>query len=247
MTTEPARVDGQESFQLALPFFTGEVSDLARLVAERKLPTDEVAVSAVTQQFSGYLERRGEIDLEATGEFLVVAARLLLLKSSYLLATPSVDTDAERPERVLPSWLERDALAGLAAELQEAGAGESLPALRSPVEFERRIEPRSARVMARVWEEIARRREREAVPVSVPAFVRLEAAVSGLIRRLSATARISFRGLVQGRSTVDTVIQFVAVLELIRSRQAVARQDTLFGDITIEHAERAREADTRAG
>jgi chromatin segregation and condensation protein Rec8/ScpA/Scc1 (kleisin family) len=90
------------------------------------------------------------------------------------------------------------------------------------------------------WQEPAKR-------VAVHSFVRLEATVSALIRRLHSGAKISLHLLLHGATKEDAVVHFVAVLELVRRRQAEATQTDLFGDITVEFRERAKAASARAG
>jgi segregation and condensation protein A len=237
----------KQPFQLSLPIFEGTVEDLIRLASERRIPTDDIETAAVAAQYARYLESSVDVDLEATGEFLALATRLLLLKSTRVLAIPVEIEEPEFVDQEDRSFADRDRLLGVATGLRAREGLESLAPLVPPVIVERRAEPRSARALLRAWHDMQQRRGVEAAPLAIPAFVRLEAAVSGLIRRLKSSVRLSFSALVHGSSRHDAVVHFIAVLELVRRRQATVEQDELFGDITVEYADRAADSSARAG
>lgn len=234
------------SFQLSLPDFEGNIGELTRLAIEQRVAAEDVSVSVIIAQFTEYLAETDALDLELIGDFLADGARLLLLKSSRLLAQPApVEEDSARPAST--AWIERDVLRALSLELRVLEGQESIAPLRSPVNVERQIEPRPPEVLRQTWLQLHARGNRIQAAVHVPAFVRLEAAMSRLIRGLKASRHVSFRRVVRDAGRNDVVIHFLAVLELVRRHEAAAVQQTLFGDIVVEHGERAREADSRAG
>jgi chromatin segregation and condensation protein Rec8/ScpA/Scc1 (kleisin family) len=84
--------------------------------------------------------------------------------------------------------------------------------------------------------------------VAAPAFVRLEVAVSTIIRHLRSGRPVRLGRLLRGATRQDAVMHFLAVLELVRRRQATAEQPDLFADIMIERSQQAGEdVASRAG
>lgn len=235
-----------EPFQLCLPIFTGDVQSLLTLVSEGKLGADVVPMAQIAEQFACYLQRVDILDLEMAGDFLSVSSRLLLMKSARLLAAPPAE-DADREDRYTLGWVDRPTLTWLAAELRGREGDESMAPLVRPELVERRLQPRPRDILSRSWRDMVGRQGNLTSPVAVPAFVHLEAAVSGLIRKLKATARLSFRRLIRDTDRRVAVMHFLAVLELIRRRQATAIQEGLFEDITIEYGTDAGETVARAG
>lgn len=234
-------------FQIALPLFQGQLDELVRMAVDRKLSTEAIEVAQVTAQFAGYLGTRDAIDLEETGEFLAAATRLLLLKSSRVLAQP-VSLDEERaPQLQQDVWIERPILESLSERLARAEGRESLAPPTTPYHLDRRLEPHSAGSLRRVWNDLQNRRGRDAAPVTVPAFVRLETAVSTLIRRLKASVRVPFKEIVAGATRNDVVIHFLAVLELVRRRQMSVSQSGPFAEMTLDYVEQPTDAASRAG
>lgn len=232
------------SFQLSLPGFEGEIGGLLSAVADGKVALDEVPLASITAQFASFLAAEERIDLVTAGEVLTGAARLLQMKSSRLLAQPAAEEAVEDVETPMATDWPR--LLAAAAKLRVAEGRESLVPLAPPA-IDRRFEPRQPSILLRAWQDAVSRCSSAVAPVAVPGFVRLEVAVSALIRRLKSSSRIPFRSVTEGASRQDVVIHFLAVLELIRRRQAAATQRDLFGDIALEYAEQAETSASRAG
>jgi segregation and condensation protein A len=221
---------------------------LLELVGEHKVAIDELPLAQVTEQFSSYLQSVDEVDLGSAGEFLAGVARLMLLKSEVLLPhTAAADDQAEETIDDSVVQVDDEALRDAAAFLgARQGAESFLPASR-PELAERPLEPRSPSLLRRTWEDMCKRAAAEVIRVSTPAFVRLEAALSRLIRDLKSGATLSFQHMLRGSNRHDVVIHFIAALELVRRRQATAQQHELFGDITLARADTDLGARFRAG
>jgi segregation and condensation protein A len=235
-----------QTIQLSLPGFDGPLDKLLELAIERRLPIEDLAIAQVATQLASHFEGHGPVDLDLAGEAISGGARLLALKSSrVLLHRAPEEEEVSVPVRhglIAPAEL-RDA----AAYLREMEGHESAAPLAPPAIRERRIEPRQPDVLIRAWEWLEQRTAAPSHHMAVPAFVRIEVAVSGLLRRLKTRARLSFRRLVRGSNRNDVVIQFLAVLELLRMRQATVAQDSLFADITVEYIGAEGDAEVRAG
>lgn len=230
-------------FQLSLPGFDGPVGDLPSLVSARQLALDEIALSSIPSQF---LARTvdGDVDLNQAGEVLSATARLMLMKSVYLLAQPGEDEEDDGPEPGRerdPRFFEPSLLL---AQRQgsllypSAGRMESVP---------RKEVPRPVAGLVDAWRGMLARESVERVRAALPSFVRLEVAISRIISRLSTGGPISFRTLIGRSSREDAVMHFLAALELVRRGDAEAEQHELFGDIQVGWTRDGRERSDRAG
>jgi len=228
------------------PPWTGELSDLMEGLGHGHVVAEDVLLGAVLHRYRAHLQELAPIDLDEAGTFAATAARLMLLKSSRILAQPT-DGEAEESGTEEPAWLDHAALARVAAGLRTAEAHESMPPAATAPVIERRAAPRPVALLQRAWRDMGSRQADEAVPVHVPTFVRLESAVSSLIRRLKHSVRLRFRQLIDGGGRTEVVMQFLAVLELVRRRNAQVEQEQLFGDMIIELQEGASERAARAG
>jgi chromatin segregation and condensation protein Rec8/ScpA/Scc1 (kleisin family) len=187
------------------------------------------------------------LDLDEAGYLITSVSRLLALKSAQLIVQPLDDATDELISSRSGRLLERAALGGAVAHLSAREGSECFAPIAAPHLVERQLEPRSPSALARTWTELQHRAARASARVAVPGFVRLETAVSGLIRRLRAQARTSLGKLLCGADRHEAVVHFLAVLELVRRRQAVADQSDIFADIVVEYVERGAEEAFRAG
>ncbi len=234
------------AFQLSLPIFQGELPDLVRLVADHKVSANDVPVAEIAAQFLSQLSEVTEVDLEQAGDFVADAARLLVLKSSRLLALPRIE-DAADDLASIRDVSERERLVRAATSLRIHEGQASITPLAPGSAFEQRVEPRGIAVLSRLWVDMMARKEPQGNVVTVPAFVRLETALSTLLRRLKTSFSLSFRQVVRGISRNDTVIHFLAILELANRRQLSARQDEIFADIMLEYVDKPSDVVIRAG
>ena len=237
--------DGQASVvsmcQLSLPGFEGSADAFLTLVAQHKLSANEVPVADVTRQFLVHMTETQHLNLHLAGELMAASARLMMMKSSQLLIQPDDGEDEEVAGASAFDPSVRRQFVGAIDSLSSSEGQESFLPFAPPVEIERRSEPRSPHLLVRAWSEMAGRATHSERRVHVPSFVRLEAAVSGLIRALRAGTKLLFRHVIRDSNQDDTVVHFMAMLELVRQGRVRVEQDGLFTDITMhwiaEHAE----------
>ena len=75
--------------------FEGPLDLLLQLIEEEKLPINEIAIASVTEQFLEHLKRVETKQPEILADFLVVAAKLLVIKSHALLPTLELPPEEE--------------------------------------------------------------------------------------------------------------------------------------------------------
>ncbi|MEJ3403620.1 ScpA family protein [Rathayibacter sp. YIM 133350] len=237
-------------FRVALSNFEGPFDLLLSLISKHELDITEISLSAVTDEFLGYLRALDSADeLEQASEFLVVAATLLDLKIAGLLPQGEL-VDAEDV-----ALLEaRDLL--FARLLQYRAFKQASAWFAEHLEAEASRHPRSVRL-----EEKFRQRTPELVwtlspadfaalatltltPREIPVVgldhlhaplvsIREQAAVVVAILRRSDT--VSFRELIAGVDAKGVVIaRFLAVLELYRHAALSFEQLEPLGELTVK-------------
>ncbi len=92
-----------ESLRFRLPVYEGPLDLLLHLLKRNELDPHEVAASIVTEQYLDYLELLEALNLDIAGEYLVMAATLLLIKSFSLLPHPERRTPT-RPRNSSATW-----------------------------------------------------------------------------------------------------------------------------------------------
>ncbi|MCY4639289.1 MAG: segregation/condensation protein A [Chloroflexi bacterium] len=237
--------DDAAPFALRLPAFEGPLDLLLQLIERRELDVTAVSLLEVTEQYLAHLRAADRIDVARLAEFIAIGARLLLLKSRALLprAPEEGEESAEEDdaEALVAALREYRRYRDLAGELRARGeAGRSYrreaPAPERPpgsgldgVEMET-----LAAILRGVLERFAAEQDSGVTPVQRER-VRLRDRIEVLVARLEEERRLSFRSLLEGaRSRLQVVVDFLAVLELIKAGFVEATQTTPFGDIELE-------------
>jgi segregation and condensation protein A len=232
--------------ELDLDAFEGPFDLLLTLVLKEELDLAEVDVAGIVVAFVERLAERGELDLEACGEFLVLVAALLELKARGLFPDEEAELADLEPEEAAEELARRlaeyrrakEAAAWLAERLD--GEGDRFfrlgPAPLTP-KVERRLadqEPESLAVALRLL---------AAEPPSV-SLAHLELRfppVSQFLERfralLSRRRVFDLDAEVEGMSRIEQAVAFLALLELRRSGEVALEQAAPFAPIRVSRAE----------
>jgi len=95
MAIEQSQIKEQSILLFKLPVFEGPLDLLLHLIKENKIDIYDIPIVEITKQYIDYLELMKEFNLEIAGEFLVMAATLVYIKSRMLL--PPDETQTETP------------------------------------------------------------------------------------------------------------------------------------------------------
>lgn len=226
---------------LHLGVFDGPLDLLLQLIERRELDITTVSLAHVADVYLSHVRALQSIDPYGLAEFIAVAAKLLLIKSTVLLPRPERGPDAEElddptdlTERLREYQLIRQAASAL-KEREEQGLRSygRLAPLRPPPPQPRREAgaPNDLlRAFQRLAKELARRPREETVE-------REQFSITDRIelfrRRCGAGERISLLELLARAGRAEAVATFLALLELLRLGEVDARQDGLFGDIVV--------------
>lgn len=247
ITPEPGTA--ADGFQVHLDVFSGPFDLLLALISRHKLDITEIALSAVTDEFIGYIRALADgWDLDQASYFLVVAATLLDLKAARLL--PSGEVDDEEDLALLEA---RDLLFARLLQYRAYKEVAEVLSARLAMEGRRRarrvaMEPRFADLLPEVLlgigpQEFAAMAARVLAPRRPPAVstahlhmprtsVREQAEI--LLVRLRKLRRATFRQLVADcAGTYEVVARFLAVLELYRDGLVTLDQVAPLSDLYL--------------
>jgi len=232
---------------LHLPIFEGPLDLLLHLVRENKVPITDIPIALITDQYLAYLRVMEELDLEVASEFLVMAATLLEIKSRMLLPKPPRPADEEEEEdpraELVARLVEYQRYKALVETLQMWEAERKRWFFRGPdaptPEYEMPIP-----VGELTPQHLLRALERlltEAVDAPPPATLIPRKKLSLRLKMIEVWRRVQaaedgvrFEDLLDVPLTKwDVLLTFLAVLELMRQARVEARQETLFGEITL--------------
>jgi len=239
-------------YPVRLANFEGPLDLLLHLIKKQEIDVYDIPISLVTRQYLEYLELMQELDLEVAGEFLVMAATLIHVKSRMLLPRPAPEQEdpGEDPREALVQRLIEHQRYKAAAELlherqtvrsaQWHRPDERVADLAGePYEPELEVDLFSLLTAFRAVLERAKQRPRVIVPAEQ---LSIEVRIEQLLARLSETEACGFEDLfADTASRADLIVTFLALLEMIRLKLVRVFQTGAFGAIRVY--KRARPAD----
>jgi segregation and condensation protein A len=230
------------SYQIKLDMFEGPLDLLLHLIREHQIDILDIPIAKITEEYLRYLALMEELDLDVAGEFLLMAATLIHIKSKMLLPPDEVaegeeaeeeDPRAELVDRLLEYKKFKEAAQSLSlleteqALLHLRGA----PSMALEVEGPLTI---SLLELLRAFRDILRRAE-TLTPLEITADeLNVGQRILVLIDRLSLESPIEFSRLFSGSTRrTEIIVTFLALLEVLRRRLATARQAEPMGAIMI--------------
>ena len=233
------------AYTISTPVYEGPLDLLLQLIERAELDITRLALAQVTDQYLAHLQEARRRAPEEVSAFLVIAARLVQIKSEALLPRPPQrESDEEDPGEALARQLRVykrfKELGGFLGERDKKGRRAYLR-LAAPPTIEGRLDlrevglPDLAEAARRVFRQERTKQSLDTVVTAPQVTIREKIrAIADALRRMP---RLTFRTLLgDKRSRVDVVVSFLAMLELVKRRFIQAQQESLFGDIALEPA-----------
>jgi segregation and condensation protein A len=230
-------------YHVALPVFEGPLDLLLHLIEQEELDITQVSLAQVTNQYLNYLAQLNERDPDSLADFLVVAAKLLLIKSRVLLPQPpsSVGADAEdvgedlvrqlieyKKFKEVARWLNQLEEQGQSAYVRLAG----VPPLERSVDLG---DVTLDDLLAAVRQVLAIKPPAPPVDDAVAPIIITIADQMKLIERKTARGKPTslLRLLERATSRLEVIVTLLALLEMVKQLRVEMRQNRQFGDILI--------------
>ncbi len=240
----PFKLKSNEDYVIQLDVFEGPMDLLLHLIEREELPITSVSLARVTQQYLDYMATLEQLRPDDIAEFLVMAARLLYIKSSALLPRPQRDEEEEEEDpgealaRQLREYKRFKEKAAFLRELEERGL-RTYVRLAPPPALEKRLDPSGLSVDALLDALYEVLEEMNPPEPPVHSMAALEITIDDKLTELGELVRqgkpFRFKQILrQARNRTEIIITFLAVLEMIKLRQVRVMQSQPFDDIMIE-------------
>jgi segregation and condensation protein A len=232
----------EDIINIKIPVFEGPFDLLLHLIRENKLDIYDIPISVITSQYLEYIEIMKELNLEIAGDFLVMAATLIQIKSRMLLP-PDEEAAAEELEdprldlvqRLLDYQKYKEAASDLRTKEEEwmrvfhkeplAEEGEE--------EGELYLFDLSLFDLLDAFKKILDKAPPEIVSITRETLT-VKDKISMIMEILEGKEAVRFEDLFRdGISRVQLIITFVSLLELIRLGLARVYQEKQFGNIWV--------------
>ena len=236
-------------YAVETPVFSGPLDLLLQLIERAELDITKLALAQVTDQFLEHMEKMADQAPEEVSAFLVIAARLVQIKSEALLPRPVVrEPGEEDPGEDLAHQLiiykRFKEIAQILACRQSEGLRTYLR-LAPPVKVDEKVDLSGLQLADLVLAAqsafsnmLGTNGESGLSRVISANHVTIRQKIDLIYALLQQHGRTTFRALLENsRSRLEIVVTFLALLELVKRHLVEVRQDSLFSDIQFEAAE----------
>jgi segregation and condensation protein A len=230
---------------LVLEEFSGPLDLLWHLIKEEKVDIYDIPIARITEQYLAYLHAMQERALDVAGDYFVMAASLMAMKSRMLLPEPEMDEpedDAEDPRADLVAQLlnyqvYQEAASEMKTLETKRAALYAKPASLPPDDVIAPLAPGAVKlrdltnamnaVLRRIasTQQVVRRIETDSVS--------LEDKIDAIKTKLAMSGQCDFIDLVSAPTVSEVVTTFLAILELMKKDSIVCEQDDLHAPIMV--------------
>ena len=239
-------------YKVSTEVYEGPLDLLLDLIVKSELDITRLALAAVTDQYLAHLADLQQNSAVEVSGFLVIAAKLVQIKSEALLPRPPEREEGEedpaeslarqlkiyRAVKTTSKWLHNREAEGLHAYIR----------LAPPPIIEEELDLTGVTVdnLVAMLQSLYRFQEEAAPITSVVAIpkVTIKNKIRELLGKLQQQTTLSYRELLSAKyDRIEAIVLFLAILEMVKQRYAVAEQNGLFADIDISPTDKSFDED----
>lgn len=234
-------------FTLTTEKFSGPLGLLLELIEKEEMDITEISLAKIADEYVALVKQSPEIEPDEIADFLLIAARLLLIKSRALL--PYLITDEEEEEiddlRKQLKLYQEFALASQAIRQRllannfsylpplsgQRSLQVALPNFTVPLEVNPLV---LKEAFLKLLSELASRQEDRLAETKLEPKVSIEERITYIKSLLGRKVKFNFSKIIaQAQSKTELIVSFLAVLELAKQKELNFEQTELFGEIEI--------------
>jgi segregation and condensation protein A len=229
------------TYQVRLVQFEGPLDLLLHLIRRDKINIYDIPISHITREYLAYIEIMQELELEVAGEFFVMAATLMRIKSQMLLPRHEgfEEEEADPRDELVRNLLEyrtfKEAAQHLAAK--EEDRRKVFPRIVAPPPPD---EPEDEGLdvslfdLLEALQGVFKNINKQAIYHVVPDSVTVEQKIETIRGTLSRRSEVLFTELFSGGfAKIEIIVTFLAILEMIKLGELIARQMSHGADIWL--------------
>ena len=233
-------------YRVTLEVFEGPLDMLLHLIRENEIDIYDIPIAKVCEQYLAYLSLMESFDLEVAGEWLVIAATLLEIKSRMLLPKEEIEVGGEEEQQdprleLVERLIEYERFKSAAEVFRERETERSRVFARGAVDLDFEMKPTlvlediTAEDLLSALQRVLEDATEEEVTSIQRRKVTVRMRIREIVKRLAdARGRLVFEELFDGSaSRVEVVITFLALLELLKMRRVRVKQKRTYGPIEI--------------
>ncbi len=231
--------------RIRLPIFEGPLDLLLYLIRKDKIEIHDIPIAPITRQYMEYLELLQEMNLDIAGEFMVMAATLIHIKSKMLVPVEPTEAEGEDDhedprEALVRRLLEFQRYKEAAGLLHQMGEIRAATFMRPETGIPRFDDAGEEMLEAGLFDligafkELLERRKTQLAHEVASGGKSIEQRIEELLSLIKEGESLEFLELFRSQETkADMIVTFLALLELIRLRRVRVYQRGIFGAIRV--------------
>jgi segregation and condensation protein A len=240
----PESVLPSDAPRIQVATFDGPLDLLLYLIRRNEIDIHDIPIAPITRQYLEYLELMRELNLDVAGEFMVMAATLIHIKSKMLIPVDPTEAPEEEPEdpraALVQRLLEFQRYKEAAGVLHHKGAIRAATWTRPDAVVPRFDDAGEEMLEAGIFDlvsafkELLERRKALLAHEVESAGKTLEEAMQDLLALVPEGGSLDFIELFAAQQTkADMIVAFLALLELVRLKRIKVYQRGVFGAIRV--------------
>jgi segregation and condensation protein A len=233
------------SYKIKLEIFEGPLDLLLYLVKKDHLNIYDIPIAKVTEQYIQYLNLMQLLDLNIAGEFMVMAATLMQIKSKMLLPAEQseglIDNQDDPRQELVQRLLEYEKFKEIAQSLRQRETNQQEVFKRPKDKIEKEItDTKAVYFEASIFDLIAAFTKalkdvpREVFYEVIKDEFTIEEKIHEILHLLLVKSSVKLSELFgKAKNKMELIVIFLAILELVRMKEIICRQKELFQDIEI--------------
>ena len=224
--------------EIKLEKFQGPLDLLLQLIELEKLNITEVSLSQITEQFLRFLDKFENDRSEELADFLVIATKLVYLKSKTLLPYLYPEEE-EGPSladqlKMYQQYILASKKINILWSQNRIAYGRIEPPVKN-TEFVLPLNARSSDLLKSMEKLVSRLRPLNPLPkFTIDRAVSVKQKVDSIWNALKLNKKINFKDLLgAAESKTEVIVSFLALLELMRDQKAYINQDSAFGNMEV--------------
>ena len=242
-----------EQYTIKMTNFEGPLDLLCHLIDKNKMDIFDIKINDITDQYLEYLKYMDQMNLEITSEFIVMATKLIYLKSKQLLPVDKEEEEEEEFDlvKLLVEYKKykdmtsvfRERLDNFGRRVYKLPEKIELPKGKLETVFEPSLIVDTYAAFVRKEIEKKNVNAENINRIAVSEKYTIKSKIKEILKTLWKKPKFIFNKLfnVNKKPKAEVVTAFLSLLELSKLKRISVTQDSLFGDINVEKIKREEE------
>lgn len=234
-------------YNIHLQVYDGPLDLLYDMISKQKIDIKDISIIEITKQYINYIKMLEKMDLEVTSEFITMASKLLQIKSKYLLYKQKEDEESVDPRLELVEQLEEYKKFKIATDSikdnityiddlffrkkEEIIIDEKVELEDISIEAIKNILPLILKVKSVEDEKVEDKRLDKIVRGRI---IPVEEKISFIRSIIEVEKEVRFTKIIKSCDKDEVIATFLSILEMIKGKEVVVKQDLFFDDIIIK-------------